>query len=193
MSVTLPADKAAARKIASGNRLRAHEQFKESAPALLASLGFPAKAKDGFNIVSAFHPVRSEIDTRPLLHRLANEGWITCLPVVVGEGLPLKFRTWLHGDEMVMGVMSIHIPHERAVEVEPDVLIVPMLAFDRKGYRLGYGGGFYDRTLDKLRAKKKVIAIGAAYAAQEVDHVPHADHDQPLDYVMTERGMFQCG
>jgi len=193
MSFSLPDDKAAARKIASGNRLKAHEQFKASAPMLLASLGFPATAKEGFNIVSAFHPVRSEIDTRPLLKRLTGEGWTTCLPVVIAEGQPLKFRTWLHGDEMVPGFMSIEEPHERAVEVEPDVLMVPMLAFDRKGYRLGYGGGFYDRTLKLLRAKKKIIAIGAAYAAQEVDHVPHADHDQPLDFVMTERGVFPCG
>lgn len=193
MIPSLPSDKTLARKLASGNRLKAHEQMKTGAPLLLASHGFPAKRDDGFQIVSAFHPVRSEIDTRPLLVRMAGEGWITCLPVVVAEGQPLIFRRWLPGDLLEKGAMAIDIPYATSPEVEPDVLIVPLLAFDSKGYRLGYGGGFYDRTLKKLRAKKKIIAIGAAYAAQEVEHVPHADHDQPLDFVMTERGVFPCG
>jgi len=77
--------------------------------------------------------------------------------------------------------------------IPPDVLLVPMLAFDRQGYRLGYGGGFYDRTLEKLRAFKKVWAVGVAYAAQEVDAVPRGAHDAPLDYVMTEQEIFACG
>ncbi|MBG1230870.1 5-formyltetrahydrofolate cyclo-ligase [Aestuariivirga litoralis] len=193
MTFELPADKAAARKMASGTRLKAHEQMKESAPLLLASHGFPARAEPGFNVVSAFFPVRSEIDTRPLLGRLAGEGWTTCLPIVIAEGQPLSFRRWLPGEPLDKGFMNIDIPLDTSPEVEPDVLIVPLLAFDRKGFRLGYGGGFYDRTLDKLRAQKKIIAIGAAYAAQEVEEVPHHAHDQHLDFVMTERGVIACG
>ena len=88
------------------------------------------------------------------------------------------------------GMWDIPVPAETAPEVLPDVLLVPMLAFDAQGYRLGYGGGFYDRTLEKLRALKPVVAIGVAYAAQEVTEVPHGDHDQPLDLIMTEKGPF---
>jgi 5-formyltetrahydrofolate cyclo-ligase len=85
------------------------------------------------------------------------------------------------------------VPPETAPELLPDVLLVPMLAFDPLGYRLGYGGGFYDRTLEKLRSLKKVVAIGVAYAAQMVDGVPRGEHDAPLDHVMTERETFACG
>ncbi len=192
MTFLLPDDKAQARKLAAANRLSAHEKMKEAAPLLLASQSFPATPRPDFHIVSAFHPFRSEIDTRPLLVRLAGDGWTTCLPIVMGEGLPLVFRKWLPGEPLVRGSMDIERPPESSPEVEPDVLLVPLLAFDRAGYRLGYGGGFYDRTLAKLRAKKNIIAIGMAYAAQEAEHVPHAAHDQPLDFVMTEKGIFQC-
>ncbi len=185
--------KAELRKSAAINRRKAHERQAESAPLLLASLAFPAKPSVGFNCVSAFHPYRSEIDLRPLLGRLAGEGWTTALPVVVADGAPLLFRRWLPGEPLDKDAMGIEIPEAHSPEVEPDVLIVPLLAFDRQGYRLGYGGGFYDRTLAKLRAKKRVIAIGAGYAAQEVETVPHESYDQKLDYVMTERGIITCG
>ena len=91
------------------------------------------------------------------------------------------------------GAWDIPVPTVDAAEVFPDVLLVPMLAFDRRGFRLGYGGGFYDRTLEKLRRLKKVVAIGVAYHAQMVDEVPVGPHDAPLDYVMTEQETFQCG
>ena len=185
--------KAELRKAAAINRRKAHEQQAESAPLLLASLVFPAKAKLGFNRVSAFHPYRSEIDTRPLLGKLAGEGWTTALPIVVAKDMPLQFRRWLPGEPLGKDAMGIEIPMPDASQVEPDVLIVPLLAFDRNGYRLGYGGGYYDRTLETLRAKKRVIAIGAAYAAQEVESVPHDAYDQKLDFIMTERGTIICG
>jgi 5-formyltetrahydrofolate cyclo-ligase len=92
-----------------------------------------------------------------------------------------------------VGLWDIPVPPETAPEVIPDVLLVPMLAFDRRGYRLGYGGGFYDRTLEKLRALKKVTAVGVAYHAQMADDVPVGPHDAPLDYVMTEQETFACG
>jgi 5-formyltetrahydrofolate cyclo-ligase len=185
--------KAAARKQAATIRKAAHDAMGDKAPLLLANLPFPAKPRTGFQVVSAFFPYRSEIDTRPLLGRLAGEGWTTCLPIVLGEGLPLEFRRWLPGEPTINGAMNIDRPDEAAAVVEPDVLIVPMLAFDRAGFRLGYGGGYYDRTLAKLRDKKGIIAIGAAYAAQEVVAVPHDVHDQPLDYVMTEKEIIKCG
>jgi 5-formyltetrahydrofolate cyclo-ligase len=153
----------------------------------------PVEARGGCHILSAFHPTQSEIDVRPLLGKLAGEGWTPCLPVVLGKGLPLEFRRWYPGEALVLGKWGILRPADDAPVVEPDVLLVPLLAFDRQGYRLGYGGGFYDRTLEKLRGMKKVVAIGVAYAAQEIDAVPRDGHDQRLDYIMTEKGVFACG
>jgi 5-formyltetrahydrofolate cyclo-ligase len=160
----------------------------EGAGAVLAARGLPVQGK----IVSGFHPYKSEISTLALLGRLAGEGHITALPVVVSKNLPLIFRQWAPGGPLISGLWDIQIPAESAAIVEPDVLLVPMLAFDRKGYRLGYGGGFYDRTLAKLRTLKPVVAIGVAYHAQAVDDVPHDSHDQPLDFIMTERETFKC-
>ncbi|HUF44987.1 MAG TPA: 5-formyltetrahydrofolate cyclo-ligase, partial [Aestuariivirgaceae bacterium] len=110
------------------------------------------------------------------------------LPVVVARGQPLVFRAWAPGNPTVAGIWSIPVPLESAPELEPDVLIVPMLAFDGEGYRLGYGGGFYDRTLARLRAIKPVVAVGAAFAGQEVAQVPRGPHDEPLDWIVTEHG-----
>ena len=182
-----------ARLAATAMRRAAHEAWKDRAPLALASMAFPLQADPKFNVVSAFHPYQSEIDTRALLGKLAGEGWTTCLPIVLGKGLPLEFRRWLPGEPLVSGVWGIRRPPDSSPVVEPDVLIIPLLAFDRAGYRLGYGGGFYDRTLEKLRAFKKVVAIGVGYSAQEVTAVPHGDHDQPLDYMMTEKEIFKCG
>ena len=111
---------------------------------------------------------------------------------MIANGQPLQFRRWLPGEPTVPGVWGIPRPPDSSPEVEPDVLIIPMLAFDRQGYRLGYGGGFYDRTLEKLRAKKNVVAIGVAYFAQELPSVPHGPHDQPINFVMTEKGVIPC-
>ena len=123
-----PQLKAAARKTAAQTRRSAHEILAASAPLLLASQPFPAVAKVGFNRVSAFFPFRSEIDTRPLLGRLAGEGWTTALPVVMGPGLPLTFRRWLPGQPTFKGTMDIDCPAETEPVIEPDVLIVPLLA-----------------------------------------------------------------
>ncbi len=186
MTETLAQIKSQARLAATTIRKTAHLEMRASAPLDLATHNFPVQPKIGQQIVSAFFPYQSEIDTRPLLGKLAGDGWTTCLPIVVVPGLPLEFRRWLPGAPTIPGVWNIPRPTEDAELVEPDVLIIPLLSFDRSGYRLGYGGGFYDRTLEKLRAKKNIIAIGVGYSAQEVDHVPAGDHDQPLDYVMTE-------
>jgi 5-formyltetrahydrofolate cyclo-ligase len=187
----LDAAKKAARISAASVRNAAHDALKDSAPLALAARGLPVAFQN--QVVSGFHPYLSEISTLPLLAKLVGEGWITALPVVVGKELPLLFRRWAPGDAMVSGLWDIQIPADAAPEVEPDVLLVPMLAFDRKGYRLGYGGGFYDRTLAKLRAVKLVSAIGVAYSGQEIEVVPHDAHDQPLDWIMTERETFKCG
>jgi 5-formyltetrahydrofolate cyclo-ligase len=185
--------KAEARKMAAKARNSAHDQWKDEAPLMLAAQAFPVTPSATSHIISAFYPYQKEIDARPLLGKLAGEGWTTCLPIVINLGEPLIFRRWMPGEATVPGRWDIPQPPDDAPLVEPDVLLVPLMAFDRKGYRLGYGGGFYDRTLAKLRAQKPIVAIGLAYAAQEVDSIPHDSHDQTLDYVMTEKGWFPCG
>lgn len=193
MLTTLADEKAEARKAAAKRRKAAHDEIAADAPLMLAGRRFPVEPQAGASVVSAFFPYKSEIDTRPLLGKLAGEGWTTCLPIVIELESPLIFRAWKPGEPTVPGVWDIPRPADDAALVEPDVLLVPMLAFDRKGFRLGYGGGFYDRTLALLRGKKKITAIGVAYAAQEMPSVPHDSRDQPLDFVMTEKETFPCG
>ena len=185
--------KAALRKQMIELRNTLHQALSQAAALDLLAHSFPAKPHEGFSCVSAFHPYGSEIDTRQLLGKLAGEGWTTALPVVVTKTQPLIFRRWLPGEPTEIGVMKIAVPLATALVVEPDVLLVPLLAFDKAGYRLGYGGGFYDATLAALRAKKKIIAIGVGFSDQEVPQVPHEKHDMKLDYVMTELEMIKCG
>jgi 5-formyltetrahydrofolate cyclo-ligase len=170
-----------------------HETAKAGAGAVLAARGLPVAGNPQNNIISAFHSFGTEISTFELFDKLVAEGWITALPVVIAKNTPLVFRQWAPGDALVLGRWDIQVPPEEAPEVLPDVLLVPLLAFDREGFRLGYGGGFYDRTLEKLRVLKKVTAIGIAYAGQEVDAVPRDAFDQRLDWIMTEKETFKCG
>jgi 5-formyltetrahydrofolate cyclo-ligase len=143
-------------------------------------------------IVSGFAPLADEFRVWPLLRRLNGEGFRLALPVMQGKGKPLVFRAWSPGDAMDSGVWGIAEPRADKAALEPDILIVPLLAFDRRGWRLGYGGGFYDRTLKGLRARRAVVAIGLAHDQQEVDAVPHLDYDQRLDWVLTPSGPIRC-
>jgi 5-formyltetrahydrofolate cyclo-ligase len=179
-----------ARDYAHKARSEAHEKQAGIAKRALAERGLPPVSG---SVVSGFLPFRTEINVLPLLSRLSGEGWTLALPVVVGKGVPLLFRAWRHGEATTPGVWGIPVPVETAEEVLPDVLLVPLLNFDRQGFRLGYGGGFYDRTLSKLRGLKDIVAIGVAYAAQEVDAVPRGPYDQPLEWVMTEAETIKCG
>ncbi len=138
--------------------------------------------------VSVFWPVGSEIDTRPLLHALAGRQTVVGLPVVAGRNAPLVFRQWMPDTGMIDGAHDIPTPPPDAPVIVPDVLVVPLLAFDRKGYRLGYGGGYYDRTLSAARSSgRAVLGIGYAYAVQEVDAVAREAFDQPLDLIVTDK------
>jgi 5-formyltetrahydrofolate cyclo-ligase len=137
--------------------------------------------------VSAYWPLDDEFDPRPLFMALHARGHPIGLPVVAGRGRPLLFRQWLPDMELVHGTFRVMTPPTDAPEVVPDLLLVPLLAFDRAGYRLGYGGGFYDRTIARLRAERAALAVGVAFAAQEVPAVPRDDTDQPLDWIVTER------
>ena len=144
------------------------------------------------SIVSGFSAIGDEIDPRPLLDRLHGDGIRLALPVIQGKGRPLLFRSWAPGDPMAARTWGICEPLDSQPELEPDVLLVPLLAYDAHGYRLGYGGGFYDRTLEVLRSRKPVIAVGVAFAEQRVDAVPHSDYDQRLDWVLTPSGPIKC-
>jgi 5-formyltetrahydrofolate cyclo-ligase len=137
--------------------------------------------------VSAFHPLHDEPDTLQLLTALAAEDFATALPAVVGRGLPLTFRLWRPGDPTRAGAMSIREPPMTAPAVDPDLLFVPLACFDRRGQRIGYGAGYYDRSLARLRAMKVVHAVGVAYGVCEVAAVPYEAHDQSLDAIVTER------
>ena len=143
-------------------------------------------------IVSGFFPIRSEISPLPLMRRLADAGAQLALPVVVERGHPLIMRAWSFGAPLVAGVWGIREPCADAPEVAPDIVIVPLAAFDRTGQRIGYGAGFYDMTLARLRRQKPVTAIGIAFAVQEIAAVPATPRDVRLDLVLTEREVIDC-
>jgi 5-formyltetrahydrofolate cyclo-ligase len=137
--------------------------------------------------VSGYSPLKSEISPLPLMRHCADAGAALALPVVVGRGKPLIMRAWSFGAPLRAGVWGIREPPAEAAEVFPDILLVPLLAFDRTGHRIGYGAGYYDMTIAALRTRKPVVAIGIAFAAQEIDAVPATPRDARLDLVLTER------
>ena len=139
--------------------------------------------------VSAYLAMGSELDPAPLMAALVANGNISLMPAVAARGQPLLFRRWQPGDALVPGPLGTRTPSPEAPVDTPDVLLVPLLAFDAEGYRLGYGGGYYDRTLKSLRAAGPIVAIGMAYAGQEVTSLPHAAYDERLDAVATEKGV----
>lgn len=139
--------------------------------------------------LAGYMPMRTEIDCLPAM--AAHQGPVG-VPVILAAATPLEFHRWSPDARMVPGAFGALIP-EGSHPVDPDILIVPLLAFDRRGFRLGYGGGFYDRTLEGLRDRKPILAIGFAFEAQEMDEVPIELTDQPLDLIVTEREVFAPG
>ena len=135
--------------------------------------------------LSGYMAMRTEIDPMPAM--AAHPGSV-CVPVIIGKAQALKFREWSPGCAMVAGEFGARIPAEGGW-TQPEVLIVPLVAFDARGYRLGYGGGFYDRTLELLRGRRKTVAIGFAFSAQEMPEVPIEATDQRLDAIVTEQGV----
>ena len=138
-------------------------------------------------IVSGFAAVRDEINPAPLMRKLADAGAKLALPAIAGRGKPLIMRAWIFGEPLAFGQWGIREPVPEAPQVAPDILIVPLAAFDRAGHRIGYGAGYYDMTMNALRAKKKITAIGIAFAAQEIQSIPATERDARLDLVLTER------
>lgn len=149
----------------------------------LATIGLPRH-----EIVAAYWPLRDELDPRPAMLALGGLGHRLCLPVVVGPAQPLAFRAWTPGAPLQAAGFGTQVPTVEAEALTPSVLLVPLVAFDEEGYRLGYGGGFYDRTLARLRAAGPVLAIGVGYDAQRAGRLPREATDEPLDWIVTEAG-----
>jgi len=156
----------------------------------IAARGLPVQVPAGA-IVSGYSPLKSEISPVPLMRRLADAGASLALPVVVGRGKPLIMRAWKFGDPLGSGQWGIREPKPEAPEVFPDILIVPLAVFDRAGYRIGYGAGYYDMTIARLRKMKSITAIGVAFAAQELKDLPHTGFDERLDFILTEREVIE--
>ena len=186
---TLAADKAALRGEIAAKRGSAHDALSETAGAAIRDHFLGVALPTDVTVIAAYWPFRTEIDPRPLMLALHARGYRVVLPVVVRKAAPLKFRLWGPGATLVKAGLGGPAPDVGAPELEPDLLLVPMLAFDDTGFRLGYGGGFYDRTLERLRGLKPVRAVGAAYEAQRVPAVPRDVTDQRLDAILTEAGL----
>jgi len=154
----------------------------------IAARGLPVEIAPG-TVVSGYSPIRSEIDPVPLMRALASKGARLALPAVLARGKSLAFRAWSPNDRLMLGPLGILEPSPAAAEVVPNIMLVPLAAFDRQGHRIGYGAGHYDHTLAHLR-KVKPIAIGLAFAAQEIEAIPVIQHDVALDFVLTEKQAF---
>lgn len=144
-------------------------------------------------IIAAYWPIQSEINPFPLLQIFEERGYALALPCLVpeGEGFRMIFRRFSLGDHLVSGPFDIHQPADEADEIAPDVVFMPLLAFDDQGWRLGYGGGYYDRVLARLRAQKDVKGYGVAFSGQQLAEIPFEVHDQPLDGIFTDQGVIQ--
>ena len=185
--MTLEERKAAARKAAFARRKAAHEAGHRGAAGHLSEVlagyrGVP---------VSGYLPIRTEIDPLPAMSEAAAHGLVG-VPVIRGAGQPLVFSQWEPDCALVDGPFGASVPEVERL-ITPEVLIVPLVAFSRTGGRLGYGGGFYDRTLEGLRAQRPTLAIGFAYAGQEAAALPIEPTDQPLDMIVTDEGVLRFG
>lgn len=178
-------EKAELRKEAEEHRRKlVRNGFVAAIAAYADALDLPAAAP-----VAGYWAFREEADPRALMLALAARGHPLALPRVVARHTPLRFHLWNESDAMRVGSFGVTEPEVGAETITPSVLLVPLLAFDAEGYRLGYGGGYYDRTLEVLRARGPIRAIGIAYSGQEIAAVPHEAHDQRLDDILTEKGL----
>jgi 5-formyltetrahydrofolate cyclo-ligase len=168
---------------------------RDAAEAIRQSLGDARKQGlviDADYIVSGYWPIRDELDIRRLLTGLHEEGMVCALPLVEGPDRPLQFRRWRPGDILEQRPFGLSEPSIAAPEMTPRIVLTPLLAVDPGGNRLGYGGGYYDRTLHELRQREPVTAVGICFEAQRVADVPHDRNDQPLDWIVTEKGVYRA-
>jgi 5-formyltetrahydrofolate cyclo-ligase len=185
---TLQTEKSKIRQEAIARRDAIPADVRQAAAETIAARQFPLAVTSGVT-VSGFMPLTSEINPLPLLQKLGEAGASLALPAIAGRGKPLLMRAWQFGAPLDRGQWGIREPKPEAPEVDPDILLVPLLAFDRAGHRIGYGAGYYDMTIARLRAIKPVTAIGIAFAAQEIAKVPATPRDACLDLVLTEKEM----
>ena len=181
--------KADLRTAALAKRDALNDKKRETAAKAVAKRGLPIEITPG-TIVSGYSPIRSEIDPGPLMRMLVSLGARLALPAVMARGKSLAFRAFSPGDRLMLGPLGILEPSPAATELIPDIMLVPLAAFDRGGHRIGYGAGHYDSTLAHLRRAKPITAIGLAFAVQEIKAVPALPHDVALDYVLTETQAF---
>jgi len=183
-------EKADLRRDAAARRDALPAQARKAAAEAIAARPFPLAITPG-TVVSGFMPMKTEINPLPLMKTLAEAGAQLALPKIAGRGRPLVMRAWTWGAPLDTGQWGIREPKAEYPEVDPDILLVPLLAFDRAGQRIGYGAGYYDMTIARLRSLKKVTAVGIAFAMQEVTAVPTMERDEPLDFVLTEREVIE--
>jgi 5-formyltetrahydrofolate cyclo-ligase len=184
-----PPSKADLRAAALAKRDALSDSKRAAAAEAVGKRGLPIEIVPGA-IVSGYSPIRSEIDPVPLMRKLAALGARLALPAVMARGKSLAFRAWSPDDRLMQGPLGILEPSPAATELIPDIMLVPLAAFDRLGHRIGYGAGHYDYTLAHLRKTKAIAAIGVAFAVQEIAVVPALSHDVALDYVLTETQIF---
>ena len=183
-------EKRLAREKARLIRRELHEKYCDTASKQLLNFVPDILEKFGYSIVAGFLPINTEINIIPLLHQLATERCQLCLPVTPMEPGSLLFRTFSFGQKLELGPYNTKHPNEGSFQVFPDLVLMPLLTFDKNYYRLGYGGGFYDRTISKFRTiEQKACFVGVAYSGQAVDKVPIASTDEPMDGVLTPSGL----
>jgi 5-formyltetrahydrofolate cyclo-ligase len=187
--MTASASKADLRAAALAKRDALSDEQRADAAQALARRGVPFEIAPGM-VVSGYSPIRNEIDPAPLMRQLAEQGAKLALPAVMARGKTLAFRAWSPDDRLMLGALGILEPSPAAAELIPDIMLVPLAAFDPQGHRIGYGAGHYDFTLEHLRKVKAITAIGIAFAVQQIKAVPALPHDVALDYVLTEKKVF---
>jgi 5-formyltetrahydrofolate cyclo-ligase len=186
---SLQTQKATLRAAALAARDGLSSEHRAAAAQAIAARGLPIETMRD-TVVAGYSPIRSEIDPTPLMRNLAAQGVRLALPVIAARGQPLGFHAWSPDDRLLRGPLGILEPSPDSAKIVPDILLVPLAAFDRAGHRIGYGAGHYDRSLEHLRKLKAITAIGVAFAAQEIEAVPAQPHDLALDYVLTETQAF---
>jgi 5-formyltetrahydrofolate cyclo-ligase len=187
-AMTIAAEKQAARKAAMALRKRVHAAASGAGEAAAKHvLDWLASAPE-LRSIAGYMPIHTELDILPLMQVLHRRGYALSVPVIIGKAMPLKFRAWTPETPMMRGAFGAMVPESGAWQ-RPDLLLCPMLAFDATGQRMGYGGGFYDRTIAAL---SPVRALGFAYAGQQVNTVPHEATDMPLEAVATEAGLIKA-
>jgi len=184
MSISLVTTKAQQRTAALARRDALPVSERRAASQKIAQRRFPVPFGEG-TVVAGYSPVRSECDPIPLMRSLAGKGVQLALPVIEKDKT-LSFAEWRQGEQLTAGPFGILQPRPGALDVEPDIILVPLVGFDRAGHRIGYGVGYYDRTLQALRARRPVVAVGIAFATQQIDAVVAEATDQLLDLVLTE-------